>query len=86
MSRLTCLLFAVAYVGAGAAPLKFSSGENRTHLLELYSSEGSSPPAEKWLDELTSLQATGGWLNGAARRGRQQEEFAAQAPSRDVNY
>ena len=45
------ILFATV---ATAAPLKFSSGENRAHLIELYSSEGCSscPPAERWLGEL----------------------------------
>lgn len=54
MSQLTGLLFAVSLAGAVAAPLKFSSGENRTHLLELYTSEGCSscPPAEAWFGGL----------------------------------
>jgi hypothetical protein len=39
---------------AVCAPMRFSSGETRTHLLELYSSEGCSscPPAEAWLGSL----------------------------------
>ncbi len=39
---------------AVCASVRFSSGETRTHLLELYSSEGCSscPPAEAWLGSL----------------------------------
>ncbi|HVZ66037.1 MAG TPA: DUF1223 domain-containing protein [Lacunisphaera sp.] len=51
--RAWWLLFLVAVV-ASAAPTTFVSGARRTHLLELYSSEGCSscPPAEHWLGAL----------------------------------
>lgn len=47
-------LFSLVVVTAAASPQKFSSGGARTHLIELFSSEGCSscPPAEKWLGEL----------------------------------
>jgi hypothetical protein len=55
------ILLCVLSATAGAAPPGFSSGENRTHLLELFSSEGCSscPPAEQWLGGLR--EAPGLW-------------------------
>ncbi len=49
---IVCLTSLVA--SARAADLTFESGPTRTHLLELYTSEGCSscPPAEAWLSKL----------------------------------
>ncbi|HSH39027.1 MAG TPA: DUF1223 domain-containing protein, partial [Chthoniobacterales bacterium] len=55
MRNLFVLLATVAFnAAATAAEVKFQSGPVRTHLLELFTSEGCSscPPAERWVSEL----------------------------------
>lgn len=58
--RLVLILSALAAV-ATAAPLEFASGPERTHVIELFTSEGCSscPPAEAWLAGLD--KAPGLW-------------------------
>ena len=55
------LLASLTTLAVSAAPRQFASGESRTHLVELYTSEGCSscPPAEAWLGDLRT--APGLW-------------------------
>ncbi len=54
LKSVRLILLLCAAIPLAAAPLRFASGGTRTHLIELYSSEGCSscPPAEQWLGDL----------------------------------